>query len=133
MVVIRFDDLQPNLTDDTVEEIQSRIARIEVAFETRKRNSLGMSTEISLWEVGELPSDGPPGSWPVRSQFDVKRPTGAVEGLHQVAATRTERRQPVKLDYFRVADYTTEWIPGTHRRFAVLVQFDLAEGGLLGA
>jgi len=29
MVVIRFDDLQPNLTDDTVEEIQSHIVRIE--------------------------------------------------------------------------------------------------------
>ena len=37
-------------------------------------------------------------------QFDVKRPNRTVEELHQVAATRTERRQPVKLDYFRVAD-----------------------------
>ena len=36
--------------------------------------------------------------------LDEKRPTRAVEELHQVAATRTERRQPVKLDYLRVAD-----------------------------
>ena len=37
-------------------------------------------------------------------QLDEKRPTRVVEELHQVAATTTERRQPVKLDYFRVAD-----------------------------
>ena len=30
--------------------------------------------------------------------LDEKRPTRAIEELHQVAATRTERRQPVKLD-----------------------------------
>jgi hypothetical protein len=32
MVVIRFDDLQPNLTDHTLEEIQSRIARIQSSY-----------------------------------------------------------------------------------------------------
>jgi hypothetical protein len=36
--------------------------------------------------------------------LDGNRPTRAVEELHEVAATRTERREPVKLDYFRVAD-----------------------------
>src|ERR1019366_5372124 len=34
----------------------------------------------------------------------VKRPNRAVEKLHQVAATRTERRHPLKLDYCRVVD-----------------------------
>jgi hypothetical protein len=32
MVVIRFDDLQPDLTDDTVEEIQSRIQGMGMDF-----------------------------------------------------------------------------------------------------
>ena len=53
MVVIPFVDLQPNLTDDTLEEIQSRILRTEVACEIRQRN---MSTEeVSFWEVGVTP------------------------------------------------------------------------------
>jgi hypothetical protein len=30
-------------------------------------------------------------------EMDVKRPTRPVEELHQVAATRTERRQPVQV------------------------------------
>src|ERR1039457_6158063 len=36
--------------------------------------------------------------------LDEKRPTRAIEELHQVAATRTERRQTVKVDCFRLAD-----------------------------
>jgi hypothetical protein len=43
-------------------------------------------------------------------QLDGKRPTRAVEELHQVAATRTERRQTVKVDCFRVADLTFKQI-----------------------
>ena len=35
----------------------------------------------------------------------VKRPTRAFEEIHQVAATRTERRQTVKVDCFRLADH----------------------------
>jgi hypothetical protein len=36
-------------------------------------------------------------SWAVQRQVDEKRPTRAVKELHQVAATRTERRQPVQV------------------------------------
>ena len=46
----------------------------------------------------------------------VKRPFRAVEELHHVAVTRAERRQPVKLDYFRVADYSPEKDRRRHNR-----------------
>src|ERR1019366_2142798 len=46
---------------------------------------------------GLRPSHGQPGSWPVWSQLDGKRPTRAVEELHEIAATRTERRQHVQV------------------------------------
>src|SRR5271165_5719710 len=42
-------------------------------------------------------------------------PTRAVEELHHVAATRTERRQAVKVDCFRVADE-----PPTGRRTVIV-------------
>ena len=41
MVVIRFDDLRPNLTDHTLEEIQSRIARIQSSY-----NGTGVLTYV---------------------------------------------------------------------------------------
>lgn len=44
MVVIRFDDFQPNLTDDTVEEIQSRIAFGETRF--RDRKALAVNSDL---------------------------------------------------------------------------------------
>src|SRR5271157_349655 len=44
-------------------------------------------------------SDGPTGSWPVRSQLYGKSPTRAVEERHQVAATRTERRLFAQVDF----------------------------------
>jgi hypothetical protein len=55
--------------------------------------------------------------------LDEERPTRAVEELHPVAATRTERRQPVKLDYFRVGDYPEV---GSRRRLEELDKFRVA-------
>jgi hypothetical protein len=55
--------------------------------------------------------------------LDEKRPTRAVEELHQVAATRTERRQPLKLDYFRVADHTPSGEPSSRVVSAIVAIF----------
>src|SRR5271167_2148404 len=42
---------------------------------------------------------GKSGSWIIGRRVDEKRPTRAVEELHQVAATRTERRQHVQVSF----------------------------------
>src|SRR5664280_2679659 len=58
-------------------------------------------------------SDGPTGSWPVRSRFDEKRPTRKVEELHQIAATRTERRQHVQVtSRMRLLSHVNWWLSG---------------------
>jgi hypothetical protein len=51
-----------------------------------------------------LPTIRPASGDGTSRQLAVKRPTRAVEELRQIAATKTERRQSVKLGYFRVAD-----------------------------
>jgi hypothetical protein len=52
----------------------------------------------SMWEI---PSDKSASGDGTARQLDVKRPTRAVEELHQVAATRTERRQHAAQDKTR--------------------------------
>ena len=51
-------------------------------------------------------------------QVDEKRPTRAVEELHQIAATRTERRLCVKVDCRRFANKSRVGPPGTGPAFS---------------
>jgi len=65
----------------------------------------------------------------IGTYLDVKRPTRAVEELHQVAATRTERRLFAQLDSHREVCPIAFVDLG---RLPVLIQLDLAEGAFLG-
>ena len=62
-------------------------------------------------------------------EMDVKRPTRAFEELHQVAATRTERRQQGHWPHLCRLDSVTRpanFVPGGMREN--LVREDLADG-----
>src|SRR5271166_5961662 len=52
-----------------------------------------------VWGARFRADHAPLGSWAARGRLDAKRPTRAVEELHQVAATRTERRLHAHVDW----------------------------------
>jgi hypothetical protein len=69
----------------------------------RNDSGVGAWDAYEKWDfptrVVELPDDGQPGTWPVRSQFDVKRP---------LRGCGAQKARSVTLP--RVADKPSKWI-----------------------